>query len=259
MPGLLAFRLDPVKPTEPAMAVPRLHIDEPLLEGMRLRIEGPRAHYLAHVLRLGVGADLRPFNARDGEWSARIVSVGRHSAEIETLARARAPTPEPGPALCFAPIRQSRLDWLVEKAVELGAARLVPVITRFTVVKPGRPDRLAAIAVEAAEQCGRLTVPPIDAPVPLDRWLGSLAASTRILFADEKGGSPLAEALAAGGATGMLIGPEGGFAEEERAALRAHPCVLPVSLGARILRAETAALATLACWQMLPGAPAPAR
>ncbi len=234
------------------MAIPRLHVDEPLSAGVRLRIEGPRAHYLAHVLRLGTGAELRPFNGRDGEWSARIAGVARHSAEIELLEQTRQPAPEPGPVLCFAPIRQSRLDWLVEKAVELGASRLVPVITRFTVVKLGRPDRLAAIAIEAAEQCGRLTVPPIEPTIPFGPWLQAQAGPAAILFADEKGGQPIVDALDAHDAGGMLIGPEGGFSEEERTALRAHPTVMPVSLGPRILRAETAALAALACWQLRP-------
>ncbi len=233
------------------MAVPRLHVDEPLSAGGRLRLEGPRAHYLAHVLRLGVGDELRPFNARDGEWSARITATARHSVEIETAAQVRSPVPEPGPVLCFAPIRQSRLDWLVEKAVELGVERLVPVLTRFTIVKLGRPDRLAAIAVEAAEQCGRLTVPPIEPAAPFDDWLRRLTPATPLLFADEKGGPSLVEALAARDGNAILIGPEGGFADEERAALRAHPAVRPVGLGPRVLRAETAAVAALACWQLL--------
>ena len=147
------------------MSVPRLQVEARLLPGAALRLEDDRAHYLRHVLRLRAGDPVLAFNAEDGEWQARLATQGRHGAVLELEQRVRAPAEEPGPTLVFAPIRRNRLEWLLEKAVELGVARLVPVITRRTVVKPEGSERLAAIAREAAEQCERLTVPPVDPPV----------------------------------------------------------------------------------------------
>jgi 16S rRNA (uracil1498-N3)-methyltransferase len=227
----------------------RLFVDEPLESGASLILEGPRAHYLAHVLRLKPGREVRLFNAASGEFAARIARITRHTAELAVEEQRLPPTAESGPVLHFAPIRQSRLDWLVEKAVELGAARLVPVITRFTQVKPGRPERIHAIAVEAAEQCGRLTVPEVEEPRPFGQWLDTLRP-TPLFFADEAGDAQgLIEALGAHGPGDLLVGPEGGFASEERAALRRRPHVVPITLGPRILRTETAALAALSVWQ----------
>lgn len=234
------------------MSVPRLHVPEPLAAGREIRLDGDRARYLRTVLRLRDGDPVLPFNAADGEWRARLVPAGKRDAALAVEARRRAPAPEPGPVLVFAPIRRSRLDWLVEKAVELGAARLVPVITRRTVVRPESPDRLRAIAVEAAEQCGRLSVPPVEAPRPVAAWLGTRDPRERVLFADEdRSGPPLAAALrAAPSAAALLVGPEGGFDPEEAAALRGAAGIAPVSLGPRVLRAETAALYALVGWQL---------
>ena len=208
-------------------------------------------HYLRHVLRLREGAEVRPFNGDDGEWLARIVAFGRHRLDLHVEARLRSPEPEPGPTLVFAPIRHNRLEWLIEKAVELGAARLVPVLTRRTVVRPEKALRLQAIAVEAAEQCERLTVPPIAEPVGLPQWLRSREPSLPLLHAEERaGGTPILAAVLRHPAAEILIGPEGGFAEDELALLRADPATVTVSLGRLILRAETAALHALVAWQL---------
>jgi 16S rRNA (uracil1498-N3)-methyltransferase len=228
------------------VSAPRLHLDRPLARGAVIELEGPGAHYLTRVLRLRAGAALTVFNGRDGEFAARLAGAGRHSAELRLEAPLRAPAAEPGPTLHFAPVRQSRLDWLVEKAVELGAARLVPVLTERTMVKLAKVERLRAIAVEAAEQCGRLTVPELAAPQPLAAWLDG-AAGRRIYFADERGTArPLLEAARVVGAGDLLIGPEGGFTAAERALLLQSPGIVAVTLGPRILRSETAALAGLA-------------
>ncbi len=232
------------------MSTPRLHLDQSLAPGVALSLEGERVHYLRNVLRLREGAEVRPFNAEDGEWRARIAVAGRHRLELVLDRRLREPSPEPGPTLAFAPIRRNRLEWLVEKAVELGAAALVPVLTRRTVVRPENSDRLAAIAVEAAEQCERLSVPTIAAPVPLAQWLASSAAP-RILFAEERGGGePVLAAMRRSPGAVILVGPEGGFAEDELALLHAAPEAAAVSLGRLILRAETAALHALVAWQL---------
>lgn len=236
------------------MTVPRLHVPEQLTAGRALSMAGERAHYLRHVLRLREGDAVHVFNAEDGEWRATIGKVGRHELTLGVEALLRPAAPEPGPVLVFAPIRRNRLEWLIEKAVELGVARLVPVITRRTVVKPERPDRLEAIATEAAEQCERLTVPPLEPPRPLPDWLATRDLRIPLLLADERGqGRPLAEAWREHPAAEILIGPEGGLAPEEMERLRAAPGVVPVTLGPRILRAETAALYVLAGWQIVHG------
>jgi 16S rRNA (uracil1498-N3)-methyltransferase len=238
------------------MTQPRLHLADRLEAASTIRLQADRAHYLTNVLRLRPGFPLRVFNAESGEWDAVLAALGKRDATIEVRALARPPAPEPGPVLHFAPFRRNRLDWMVEKAVELGVARLVPVLTERTVVKLDNPDRLRAIVVEAAEQCGRLSVPGLDAPVPFGAWLAGRGEGTPpLLFADEAGGgAPVAAALAEAGAgegPDILVGPEGGFAPRERALLLGAPGVRPVSLGPRILRAETAALAALAAWQAL--------
>ena len=232
------------------MTVPRLHVTERLAAGHAIRLGGDRAHYLRNVLRLREGAGLQLFNAEDGEWRATLVGQARHEVAIAVAERIRPAVAEPGPTLVFAPIRRNRLEWLVEKAVELGVARLVPVLTQRTVVRLEGSGRLEAIAIEAAEQCERLTVPVIDPPRPLQDWLAGRDASARLLLAHERGdGPPVQRALAAARDADLMIGPEGGFTPEETALLLALPQAAAVSLGRRILRAETAALVMLAAWQ----------
>ena len=176
---------------------PQLRLASRLEPGASLRLDAPRAHYLTHVLRLRAGAPLRVFNAEDGEWRAVLAAVGKRDATLELAEQVRPPSPEPGPVLHFAPIRRSRLDWLVEKAVELGVGGLVPLLTERTVVKLENPERLRAIVVEAAEQCERLSVPELAAPRPFGAWLAAREPGRVLLFADEAGGGrPLAEALA---------------------------------------------------------------
>ncbi len=224
---------------------PRLFLDVPLAAGAVVELAVERAHQLRHVLRLGEGAPVRLFNPRSGEWRAELVRLDRRRGEARVEERLRAPEAETGPRLAVAPIRANRLDWLIEKAVELGVGAVDLVLTRRTVVRPARIDRLAAIAVEAAEQCGRLSVPPLTGPVELTTWLDTLPPGTRVVMADEAGGQPpLASLRRAPGAI-LLVGPEGGFAPEERRQLGERPDVLRVGLGSHILRSETAAIVLL--------------
>lgn len=224
---------------------PRLFLDVPLAAGAVVELAVERAHQLRHVLRLGEGASVRLFNARSGEWRAELVRLDRRGGEARVVDRLRAPEEEIGPRLAVAPIRANRLDWLIEKAVELGVGAIDLVLTQRTVVRPARTHRLEAIAVEAAEQCGRLSVPPLAEPIELGAWLDALPPGTRVVMADEAGGAqPLASLRRAPGAI-LLVGPEGGFAPEERRQLGERPNVLRVGLGSHILRSETAAIVLL--------------
>lgn len=230
------------------MRSPRLHVETPLAAGTRVEPGAAAAHYLLRVLRLGAGAAVRLFNARDGEWAARIEEADRRTVRLLVGERLRAPVAAEGPVLFVAPPRRGRFEWLVEKATELGVGRIVPVATRRTVAKPERADRLRALAVEAAEQCERLDVPEIEPLCGWEAFLGRLGDGP-LLFADETGGQPLLPALAAHPDAMLLVGPEGGFDPAEREALRARSGVVPVTLGPRVLRVETAAVAMLACRQ----------
>lgn len=229
----------------------RLHVAEPLAAGGEVELGPAPSHYLRNVMRLAAGDRVALFNGVDGEWLAEIESCGRRSCRLRVRALLRGQADEPGPALLFAPIKRPRLETLVEKATELGAAALEPVLTRRTVVA-GRldPERLARIAAEAAEQCGRLTLPRIAEPRRLDERLAHWPASRRLYLCDETGGGRgIAAALAEFGPGDLLVGPEGGFDPEELAQLWTKVYVTPVDLGPRVLRAETAALAALSCWQ----------
>jgi len=219
-------------------------------------LDRARTHYLVDVMRARPGEGVLLFNGRDGEWLARIDSVAKAGAALVPLRQTRPFAPAPDLWLLAAPIKRDCLDLVAEKAAELGVSRLWPVFTRRT--QPGRVNeaRLAARMVEAAEQCERLDVPDLIAPLPLDRALAGWEAGRALVFLDEAGEAPpLAEVAAgfAGGPAALLIGPEGGFAPEERAALRRLAFVRPATLGPRILRAETAAIAALALWQALAG------
>lgn len=223
----------------------RLHLDQPLEAGVALALDAAATHYLRAVLRARAGHRLRVFNARDGEWRARLTGLERHAGTLEVEDRLRPATPEPGPTLLFAPLKKGHLDWLLEKATELGVARLQPVRCRHGVVEGAKPERLEQRIVEAVEQSERLSVPALLPEADLAAAVE--AQPDGVVMADEAGGAALLPTLAAHPAAALLVGPEGGFSAEERAALRRTANVFPVSLGATILRAETAALMLLAC------------
>ena len=240
----------PATPAWPPSSLPRLFVREALAEGARVDLDSGQANYLGNVLRLGEGAELLLFDGSSGEWLARIAEAGRKRMALRVERRTREPEAIPDVWLAFAPVKRAQTDWLVEKATELGVARLMPVMTQRTVVERVKLERLEAIAIEAAEQCGRTRLPDVCEPLPLARLLE--ANGRTIYFADEAGGEPVASAFGPGPAT-ILTGPEGGFTDEERAAIRAAPNAVPISLGPRILRAETAALAALAAYMALAG------
>jgi 16S rRNA (uracil1498-N3)-methyltransferase len=234
----------------------RLYVDQNLGAGQTVEPAPPQAHYLGTVMRLKPGAELALFNGRDGEWRARIAELRRGRASLTVEAQTRPQAAGPDLWMLFAPIKKTPLDYVVQKATELGVAALCPVMTRNTVAGRVNLDRVRANAVEAAEQTGRLDVPRIDAPVTLEALLASWPSDRRILWCDETGASPpVAAALgrAAPGKWAVLTGPEGGFAPGELDLLRERPFVTGVGLGPRLLRADTAALAAITCWQALIG------
>lgn len=232
----------------------RLHVDHPLAQGQSLPLTEAQAHYLFGVMRLGPGDDILVFNGREGEFLARVTRAAKRGGELEVEEETRPLQIPPDLWLLFAPIKKARTDFIVEKATELGAARICPVQTDFTNAERIRQDRLQAHAIEAAEQCGGTFVPVVEELRPLSRWLSGWDAERRILWADESlVGAAAALSGAMPGPWAILIGPEGGFSPVERDRLRALPFVLPVSLGPRILRADTAAVAALTLWQAALG------
>jgi 16S rRNA (uracil1498-N3)-methyltransferase len=245
------------RPSPPA--TPRLFVVHNLGSAVQIEVEGGRAHYLRNVLRLEAGAVLRLFNGRDGEWSARILRSAKNQVVLSAEAQLRPQAAEPDLWLVFAPIKRSAIDLVAEKATELGVGVLQPVLTQHTMVDRVNAERLRSIAIEAAEQCERLSVPEARMPVSLGKLLREWPQDRRLLLCAEAGHArPMAEALGAfatANATpwAILIGPEGGFARTELDALGKLPFVIPVGLGPRILRADTAALAALACWQAILG------
>lgn len=228
----------------------RLFLDAPLRAGDRVVLTADQANYLLNVLRLEAGAELLAFNGRDGEWRARLERPAKRTASLEVLAKVREQTGGPDIDYLFAPLKRARLDYMVQKAVELGVARLAPVITRRTIAERINLARMRANAIEAAEQCGVLRLPEIAEPQRLEAALASWEPTRPLVVCDEAApiASPTAAlaALPVGARVGVLVGPEGGFAPEERAALNAHPFVVAISLGPRIMRADTAAVAALA-------------
>lgn len=217
-----------------------------------MELDPAQANYLGNVLRLRERSELLLFDGESGEWLARIVEAAKKRMALLVQARTREPETIPDVWLAFAPVKRAHMDWLVEKSTELGAARLIPVMTKRTVVERVKLERLESIAIEAAEQCGRTRLPQIDEPRPLATFLRDLDDGRTLYFADEAGGEPAAQAFSPGAAV-ILTGPEGGFTDEERALVRAAPNAVPISLGPRILRAETAALAALTIHMALAG------
>ena len=248
--------------------IPRLYIDPPLAEGALAALTAEQAHYLKNVLRRAPGDAVRVFNGHSGEFAATIGELGKKGGAVALGAQLRRPEAGTGVWLLVAPVKRGPLEAIVQKATELGVGRILPALTERSNAQKVNEQRLGAIALEAAEQCGRLTIPSVEParqlPTLLERW----PQERRLVFCDEGGDDPgaewggpsgralpLLEALA-GGAAGpwaILIGPEGGFSPSERALLRALPFVSPVTLGPRILRADTAAIAALALWQAALG------
>lgn len=242
------------------MSVSHLFVEVDLAAGVEAPLDEGQVHYLRHVMRRPDGAPLLLFNGRDGEWRGTLEGRGKRDAVAHVLERTREQTAEPDVWLCFAPIKRARIDYVAEKATELGVSLLQPVLTHHTVVDRVNVERLRANAIEAAEQTERLTVPEVRAPVEFARMLDGWPAGRRLLVCDETGGGlPIAQALSGLDAAarsapwGILIGPEGGFDATELAGLRRIKDVMAVGLGPRILRADTAGLAALACWQALVG------
>jgi 16S rRNA (uracil1498-N3)-methyltransferase len=231
----------------------RLCVDQPLGPGQSVALAKAQAHYLFGVMREGPGARVLAFNGRDGEWLCEVIETGRRTGALACLERTRAQDAVPDLWLLFAPVKKARTDFIIEKAVELGVARILPVLTGFTNAERFRRDKAEAHVREAAEQCGRLSLPAVADPVPLARLLSGWDPARRILWADEaRTGEGSARDVLAGAAPGpwaVLVGPEGGFSAAERERLRAAPFISPIALGPRILRAETAAVALLALWQ----------
>jgi 16S rRNA (uracil1498-N3)-methyltransferase len=232
----------------------RLYVDQALAAGQPVALNADQANYLFNVMRLARGAAVALFNGRDGEWLARVAEAGKRGgiliSEVQT-APLRLP---PDLWLIFAPIKKARTDFIVEKAVELGAARVIPVQTRHTNSERIRQDRLQAHAVEAAEQCRATYVPEVSDLVSLDKLISSFPADRKLLWCDEAmAGQAPALSGPRGAAWAILIGPEGGFSADEQARLRALPQVVPLALGPRILRADTAAVAALTLWQTALG------
>jgi 16S rRNA (uracil1498-N3)-methyltransferase len=237
----------------------RLFVEAALAAGAMVPLGKAQSHYLLQVMRLQSGAEVLVFNGRDGEWRARLEPAGKKAAALAVAAQTRPQPPPNDLHYLFAPLKHARLDYMVEKAVEMGASRLQPVLTRHTQVARVNLERMRANAIEAAEQCGVLAVPEIGEPAPLSVALGALAPDRLLIYCDERAdvADPMAALAAARQASptplAVLIGPEGGVSPEERAALLQSPRVVRLALGPRILRADTAAVAALALVQAVLG------
>jgi len=239
-------------PAWPPRSLPRLYVDTPLGAGTQVTLDAAQANYVGNVMRMKEGDALLLFDGRSGEWRAEVAETGKKRMVLAVVEQTRAQEAVPDLWLAFAPVKKGRVDWLVEKAVELGVARLLPVITQRTIVDRLNLERMRAHIVEAAEQCGRTALAEIEEPVKLEAFLKAWDPRRVLYFADETGGQPAAAAINPGPAL-ILTGPEGGFTPGEAEAIRSVPNAIPISLGPRILRAETAALAAVAAWMAAVG------
>jgi 16S rRNA (uracil1498-N3)-methyltransferase len=242
----------PATPAWPPRSLPRLYVETPVAAGARVELDSAQANYLGNVMRMKEGDRLLVFDGMSGEWLAEVAEAGRKRMALAVVEPTRPQESVPDLWLAFAPVKKGRVDWLVEKAVELGVSRLLPVVTLRTVVDKLNLERMRAHIVEAAEQCGRTALADIDEPLKLDPLLKARDPARTLYFADETGGEPIATAIRHGPAL-ILTGPEGGFTPEEAAAIRASPNSKAICLGPRILRAETAALAAIAAWMTVAG------
>jgi len=240
----------PATPAWPPKSAPRLFVAETLAAGVPVRIEGNPAHYLTRVMRVVPGDIVILCDDVTGEWAARVTDAGKRDVVLEVAEMLRPREAVPDLWLCPALLKKDRFDLILEKATELGAGRMQPLLTRRCVADKLNLDRARAITTEAAEQCARTALPQLAEPVKLDTLLAGWPEDRALFFADENGGEPAAAAFAAhrGSPAAILTGPEGGFDDAERAAIRAHPAARAITLGPRILRGETAAIAALALW-----------
>ena len=242
----------PATPAWPPKSLPRLHVRAALGVDARVELDPAQANYLGNVMRMKEGDRLLLFDGASGEWLAEVAEASKRRMTLSVIEPTRPQESVPDLWLAFAPVKKGRVDWLVEKAVELGVARLLPVVTRRTIVDKLNLERMRPHIVEAAEQCGRTALATIEPPVKLDLLLRSRDTTRTLYFADESGGEPAAVAFKVGPSL-ILTGPEGGFTPEEAEAIRAAPNSKAISLGPRILRAETAALAAVAAWMSVAG------
>ena len=242
----------PATPAWPPASTPRLFVDFPLAPDAAPMIDGPAAHYLLNVMRMKAGDPILLFDNISGEWLAVVADAAKRSLALRVERQTREIEQVPDLWLCFAPVKKARLDWIIEKATELGISRLQPVITERTIVERIKGERIEAQIIEACEQCGRTALPTLAEPVKLPQLLTDWPANRALLFADEAGGIPLAKVEAPAPAA-ILTGPEGGFTDRERDMLIAHAAVRRVALGPRILRAETAAIAAIGVWMAQHG------
>lgn len=242
----------PATPAWPPKSTPRLFVEQPLADGATMGISGSSAHYLMAVMRLKEGAPVKLFDDISGEYLATITNLGKRDLVLTVQARLRDREQSPDLWMCQALIKKDRFDWVAEKACELGVARFVPVLTARCVVDKVKEDRLRAHMIEAAEQCERTALPEIAALARLDALVKNWPPERTLYFCDERGGEPFLDAIRTGPGA-ILIGPEGGFTDDENTAIRAHPNARPVSLGPRILRADTAAVAAISVWMAKNG------
>lgn len=244
----------PATPAWPPKSAPRLFVEHPLALGATVVIEGNPAHYLARVMRVAAGDAVVLCDNITGEYAARVTDADKRDVTLEVAEHMRPREDVPDVWLCPALLKKDRFDLVLEKATELGAARIQPVITRRCVADKLNLERARSITTEAAEQCARTALPELSEPAKLDALLRDWPEDRRLFFADEEGGGAAAdEFVYHEGPAAILIGPEGGFDDAERAAIRAHPAARPVSLGPRILRGETAAIAALSVWMAESG------
>lgn len=239
-------------PAWPPRSLPRLFVETPLSAGTSVALDPAQANYLGNVLRLKEGSELLLFDGRSGEWLAVVAEAAKKRMMLDVKVPTRPQESVPDLWLAFAPVKKGRVDWLVEKAVELGVARLCPVVTQRTIVDKLNLERMRSHIVEAAEQCGRTALAAIDEPVKLEAYLKQRDPARTLYFADETGGEPASASFSPGPAV-ILVGPEGGFTPQEAEAIRSTPGAKAISLGPRILRAETAALAAVAAWMSKAG------
>lgn len=242
----------PATPAWPPKSTPRLFVEQVLSDGTEVHVDGGAAHYLLGVMRLKVGAPVKLFDDQTGEYLATVNATGKRDLVLKVEAKLRERESVPDLWLVQALIKKDRFDWIAEKACELGAARFVPVLTARCVVDKVKEDRLRAQMIEAAEQCERTALPEIAALTKLDAMLKDWPEGRALYFCDERGGVPFGEAIKPGQAA-ILVGPEGGFTDAENAAIQSHPNAVAVSLGPRILRADTAAVAAMSVWMATQG------